>query len=75
VTDDVTARDRVWAAALDLCETSAWSWTIDQLLTEMDDPPSRKTCQRVLRAMAELGVLRHYDHSPRYERGERFPRR
>lgn len=71
----VTKRDAVWAAALELAaEGSSWRGVrIDDVLDELgDDAPSRKTVERVLRAMSETGYLKHRRGSPRYRRGDRL---
>lgn len=69
----VTARDRVWAAALDLMlQEGEWRFTTRKLHVYMDDPPSHKTIQRTLRAMSELGYLTHSPGSPNYRRPSRL---
>jgi DNA-binding IclR family transcriptional regulator len=71
---DVTARDRVWAVALHEARRSSWGVTVDKIIREMDDPPSRRTIQRTLRAMTDLGYLQHRTGQNRYRTGERLPR-
>lgn len=42
-------------------------FTVDDVLDELgDDGPSRRTVQRVLRAMRELGIVGHVPGSPLY---------
>jgi hypothetical protein len=69
MSSDVTARDRVWKAAVEQALDDPRKFRSRHVYVRMDDPPSHKTIQRVLRAMSELGVLHHIRGSPRYQRG------
>ena len=65
---NVTARDRVWAAIMQ----QRGQFKIRNVKSEIEygERPSDETIRRVLRAAAELGVVRHYSNSPYYERVE-----
>lgn len=69
---DVTQRDRVWAAALEVAaDPPSWrGFRTRHVRAAIDDPPSQDTIQRTLRAMTELGVLRHRKNSPRWRAGD-----
>lgn len=68
---DVTPRDRVWAAALELvADPPNWrGFRTRHVHAVLDDPPSQDTIQRTLRAMSDLDVLRHRSGSPQYRPG------
>lgn len=62
---DVTPRDRVWAAALEVAEEEMRFQT-RHVYVAMGDPPSHKTIQRTLRAMSDLDILTHSKGSRYY---------
>lgn len=71
---DATARDKVWAAALEIViNTRRWRFRTSHVRSKLeerhDDVPSHNTIQRTLRAMTELGILSHSSGSPRYGPG------
>lgn len=70
---DVTARDRIWAAALEAMATR-FAFRIDYLihLDEELDQGNRATIRRTLRAMVDLGWLDHRPGSPRYTIGDKM---
>lgn len=68
----VTARDRVWATALNQYGTfKADSVHRSLKLDDRGEAPSRETVKRVLQAMTELGVLEHRRGSPYWKRTDR----
>jgi hypothetical protein len=82
---EMTARDRVWAAVLNVHNTR---FDVDDIRRtirrDIDDPsydddrvPNDETIKRVLRAATELGVLKHTSGSPYWkkkpEHRNRFP--
>lgn len=68
---DVTPRDRVWAAAIEIADDPQnWrGFRTRHVHAAIDDSPSQDTIQRTLRAMTQLGVLTHRESSPNYRPG------
>lgn len=79
---DITARDRVWAAIINIHSPA---FDVDDIRQKMppdhydDSVPSDETIKRVLRAATEMGILRHTSGSPYWKKKskhrERFPAR
>lgn len=68
---DITKSDRIWKAALVLV-SSREEFRIRDVRERVEEDVSRRTIQRRLRAMTELGILSHKANSPNYRRGEAF---
>lgn len=71
--DDVTLRDRVWAAALEAAVTR-YRFDINYLINTTDGlgQQQRATIRRTLRVMVAAGWLSHTPGSPRYTQGDKL---